>query len=56
VRDFANTSIRFNKLMADEQKLHYGIRPADKTHTPGGEPTTFPEADTSVIRQITIHF
>jgi hypothetical protein len=29
MRDFANTSIRFNKLMSDEQKLYYGIRPAD---------------------------
>jgi hypothetical protein len=58
MRDFANTSIRYNKLMTDEQKLYYGIHPADKTHTPAGEPETFPEgeADTSVIRQITIHF
>jgi hypothetical protein len=58
IRDFANTSIRFNKLMRDEDKAQYGIHPADTTHTPGAEPATFPEAepDTSVIRQITIHF
>jgi hypothetical protein len=52
MRDFANTSIRFNKRMTDEQKLYYGVRPADKTNT-AGEPETFPEveANTSVIRQ-----
>jgi hypothetical protein len=58
MRDFANTSIRYNKLMTDEQKLSYGIHPADTTHTPSPAPTTFPEAeaDTSVLRQLTIHF
>jgi hypothetical protein len=58
MRDFANTSIRYNKRMTEEQKLCYGIGPVDRTYTPAGEPETFPEAeaDTSVIRQITIHF
>jgi hypothetical protein len=58
MRDFANTSIRYNKLMKDEDKLYYGIRQADHTLTPGTEPETYPEAeaDTSVIRQLTIHF
>jgi hypothetical protein len=58
MRDFANTSIRYNKLMKDEDKLYYGIRLSDHTQTPGTEPETYPEAeaDTSVIRQITIHF
>jgi hypothetical protein len=58
MRDFANTSIRYNKQMKDEDKLFYGIRLADRTSTPGTEPTTYPEAepDTSVIRQVTIRF
>lgn len=58
VRDFANSAVRFNKLMTDEQKLHYGIHPVDRTHTPAPAPETFPEAgaDTSVIRQLTVHF
>ncbi|MDR2178562.1 MAG: hypothetical protein LBP20_11080, partial [Treponema sp.] len=58
MRDFANTSIRFNKRMTDEDKLVYGLHPADKTATPAGEPESYPEAeaDTSVIRQVTIKF
>ncbi|MDR2632113.1 MAG: hypothetical protein LBC51_00630 [Treponema sp.] len=58
MRDFANTSIRYNKLMKIEDKLVYGIRPADSSSTPAGEPKTYPEAeaDTSVIRQVTIRF
>jgi hypothetical protein len=58
MRDFANTSIRYNKLMRPEDKLVYGVRQADHVPTPAGEPETYPEAepDTSVIRQVTIHF
>jgi hypothetical protein len=58
MRNFANRSIRYNKLMKDENKGYYGIRPADHTQTPGMESETYPEAeaDTSVIRQIRIHF
>ena len=58
MREFANTSLRFNKQMPDEDRAFYGLRPADGTHTAGTEPETFPEAepDTAVIRQVTIHF
>jgi hypothetical protein len=58
MRDFANTSIRYNKLMTDEDRLHYGITPVDHKPTPNPPPATFPEAevDSSVIRQLTIHF
>jgi hypothetical protein len=58
LRNFANSSMRFNKLMRDEDRLFYGLRPRDETHTPDTEPTTFPEAepDTAIIRQITICF
>ena len=31
MREFANTSIRFNKQMHDEDKLAYGIHPKDTT-------------------------
>jgi hypothetical protein len=58
MRDFANTSIRYNKSMRPEDKMVYGILPADTTSTPAGESQSYPEAeaDTSVIRQITIRF
>jgi hypothetical protein len=58
MQEFANTSIRYNKLMTDEDKLRYGIHPADRKPTPNPPPATFPEAeaDSSIIRQITIHF
>jgi hypothetical protein len=36
MRDFANSSIRFNKKMPDEDKLVYGIHPADTTPTHHG--------------------
>ena len=58
MRDFAHTGIRHNKQMRDEDRLRYGIRPADTTATPAAEPDSFPEAegDTSIPRQVTIHF
>jgi hypothetical protein len=58
MRDFANSSIRFNKKMRDEDKLFYGIRLPDRTVTAGAAPESYPEADadTSVIRQVTIRF
>jgi hypothetical protein len=58
MRDFANGSIRFNKQMTPEDKQVYGIHPRDATQTGGSEPESYPEAepDTSVLRQVTIHF
>jgi hypothetical protein len=58
LRDFANAAMRFNKLMRDEDRLVYGLPPHDGNHTPDTEPMTFPEAeaDTAIIRQVTIHF
>jgi hypothetical protein len=58
MRDFANTSMRFNKLMGDDVRMFFGLPPHDGSITPDTEPKTYPEADadTSVIRQITIHF
>jgi hypothetical protein len=58
MRGFANTSIRYNKLMKEEDKEYYGIHTHDPIPTPNPKPTTFPEAeaDTSVLRQVTIHF
>jgi hypothetical protein len=57
-RDFAKYNIRFNRLMTKEQKLYYGVRTADPDPSPNPAPTTYPEAeaDTSVIRQVTIRF
>ena len=45
MRDFANTSVRFNKKMKDEDKLELGIRPADTTPTTHEAPTSQPETD-----------
>jgi hypothetical protein len=43
MRNFANTSIRYNPLMRPEEKLVYGIRPTDNTMTPHPEPTVRPD-------------
>jgi hypothetical protein len=58
MREFANTSIRHNKLMKEEDKRNYGIHTPDPTPSHITAPTSFPEAeaDTSVIRQILIRF
>jgi hypothetical protein len=58
MRDFAHSGLRHNRLMRDEDRLFYGIRPADGTHTPDTAPASFPEAegDTSIPRQVTINF
>jgi hypothetical protein len=49
---FANTSIRYNRKMKEEDKQDYGIHPPDYTPTPVTAPDTYPEAeaDTSIIR------
>ena len=44
MRDFANSSIRFNKKMTDAQKLVFGIHPMDKTPTHHLPPTSQPDA------------
>jgi hypothetical protein len=58
MRDFANTSIRYNKRMKEEDKRYYGLHTPDPIPTPIPAPATYPEAeaDTSVIRQVTINF
>jgi hypothetical protein len=58
MRDFANTSIRYNELMKEEDKRYYGIHTPDSVPSPIPAPTSYPEAeaDTSVIRQVKIHF
>jgi hypothetical protein len=43
LRDFANSSIRFNKKMSDPQKLVFGIHPADKTPTHHLPPSSQPD-------------
>jgi hypothetical protein len=42
MRDFANSSIRYNKKMSDEQKSHLGIHIKDRTPTTVEEPQTRP--------------
>jgi hypothetical protein len=43
MRDFANSSIRFNKKMDDPAKLFMGIHPKDSTPTVHGTPTSQPD-------------
>ncbi|MDR2446126.1 MAG: hypothetical protein LBD58_02350 [Treponema sp.] len=53
MREFANSSIRFNKKMPDEDKLVMGIRPADTTPTTHPVPTSQPE---TVVENTVNHF
>jgi hypothetical protein len=58
MRNFAHTGIRHNNLMHDDDKLDYGIHPADGTRTPDAAPESFPEAEgnTGTPRQVKINF
>jgi hypothetical protein len=58
MRDFANSSIRYNKKMSPEERRYYGIRPRDRILTRARTPESFPtgKADTSVLRNLRIHF
>jgi hypothetical protein len=53
MRDFANSSIRYNKKMPDADKLLMGIRPTDTTPTTHPAPASQPE---TVVENTTNHF
>jgi hypothetical protein len=53
MRDFANTSVRFNKRMNDENKLPLGIHPADTTPTSHLPPASQPD---TVVDNTVNHF
>jgi hypothetical protein len=53
MRDFANSSIRFNKKMDDQAKLVMGIHPKDTTPTTHGTPTSQPD---TVVENTVNHF
>jgi hypothetical protein len=50
MREVANSSIRFNKKMYDEDKLVYGIHPTDTTLTYHGTPTSQPGTEVENAR------
>jgi hypothetical protein len=50
MRDFANSSIRFNKKMDDAAKLYLGIHPKDITPTAHGTPTSQPGTEVENTR------
>jgi hypothetical protein len=50
MRDFANSFVRFNKKMQDEDKLVLGIHPSDSTPTPHGPPTSQPDVEVENTR------
>jgi hypothetical protein len=58
IQEFARYNIRVNRLMSEEQKLFYGVRTPDAKPSPVTAPPGYPEADadTSIIRQLIIHF
>jgi hypothetical protein len=53
MRDFANSSIRFNKKMDDPAKLVMGIHPKDTTPTTHGTPTSQPD---TAVENTSNHF
>jgi hypothetical protein len=53
MRDFANSSVRFNKSMNDEAKEHLGIHPADRIPTSHGRPASQPD---TVVENSVNHF
>jgi hypothetical protein len=53
MRDFANTAIRYNKKMTDEDRLPLGIHPADHTPTTHSPPTSQPD---TVVDNTQNHF
>jgi hypothetical protein len=57
MRDFANTSIRYNKLMTEEQKREYGIH-TPESGSPVPVPTTSPRLiiDTGTRRRLLIFY
>jgi hypothetical protein len=57
MRDFANTSIRYNKLMTEEQKREYGIH-TPEPGSPVKVPTTSPRLiiDTGTRRRLIIFY
>ena len=50
MREFANSAIRFNKHMHDEDKLVYGIHPKDTTPTSHGAPGSQPGTEAENTR------
>jgi hypothetical protein len=42
MRDFANSSVRYNKLMDDAAKARLGLPPGSSGHTPHPDPQTVP--------------
>jgi hypothetical protein len=53
MREFANSSVRYNKKMPDADKLLMGIRPTDTTPTTHPVPASQPE---TVVENTTNHF
>ncbi|MHB9293667.1 hypothetical protein Holit_02794 [Hollandina sp. SP2] len=53
MRDFANTSIRFNKKITDPQKMVFGIHPKDPTQRIHGIPASQPD---TVVENTVNHF
>jgi hypothetical protein len=58
VRPYVKAYLSFNPAVSDADREQMGITIHDKTKTPVLPPTTIPEAeiDSSIIRQLTIHF
>jgi hypothetical protein len=58
IRAFVKAYLAFNPAVTDADKESMGLPLRDNTRTPAPPPSTIPETelDSSVIRQITVHF
>jgi hypothetical protein len=58
IRPFVKAYLAFNPAVSDVDKESMGLPLHDSTRTPTPPPSTIPEAeiDSSIIRQLTIHF
>jgi hypothetical protein len=58
IRAFVKAYLAYNPAVSDANKEHLGLPLHDTTRTPTSPPSTIPELelDSSIIRQISVHF
>ena len=58
IRDFVNTSLRYNHAVTNADRVDMGLTIPDHNPTPVPAPATYPEfsIDSSVIRQLSVRF
>jgi hypothetical protein len=58
IRAFVKSYLAYNEAVSDEDRVKLGLPVHDKKPTPTPAPATYPDfdIDTSVLRQLTVHF